>query len=123
MENLEFQIFTFNKFKLLEEKLENVEAIQKKMLAKCDYLDDRLRTQECNSIHMEEKDLKASSKIKSGLDPMRDDIFTLKTCIRQIQISIETQKVELKKNEEKNFKRTKGEDKKEDIIFCANNFH
>ena len=113
MENQEFQNFVLNKFKLLDEKLENVEAIQTKLLAKCEYLDDRLRTQECNSIHMEEKDLKASSEIKSGLNPLRDDIFALKTCIRQIESLIEAQTVELRKNEEKNLKRTKGQDKTE----------
>ena len=86
MEENDFQSLVLNKLKLFDGKLSVIEDNQTKISRKFEYLDDRLKTLECNSMHMDEKDLKASSEIKSGLNPLRNEIFALKTNIRQIEI-------------------------------------
>ena len=117
MEDNDIQSFVLNQLKKFDEKLSIIENNQLKISAKFEYLDDRLKTLECNSIHMDEKDLKASSEIKSGLNPIRNEIFTLKTSIRQTEVSNQTQNENIKRENEKNLKRIKSINKEIENVF------
>ena len=107
MEDHEIQTFVLNQLKNFDEKLSIIESNQLRITTKFDYLDNRLQTLECSFIHMDEKDLKASSEIKSGLNPIRSDIMELKTNIRQVEVLNQARDGEIKKELEKNAKKFK----------------
>ena len=93
MEASEIQAFT--------QRLLMIEANNEKVFAKLENMDDRLRTIECNFIHMDERDMKSSSEIKSGLNPIRNDLFSLKTEFRNMEVTHLSSNQEQKKESDK----------------------
>ena len=100
MEEESMREFVCNKLKIFENSLS-------KMFDKFEYLDNRLQTLECSLMHMDEKDLKASSEIKSGLNPLRSDIMELKTGIREVEVLNQSRDAEIRKESEKTAKKIK----------------
>ena len=70
----------------MEDSVSTILSEIKKIYCKLENFDDRIQTLECSKIYMDEKDLIGSSQIRTGLDPLRKDIFDLKTELKKFDL-------------------------------------
>ena len=91
--------------KAMEDSVSTILREIKKIYCKLENFDDRIQTLECSQIYMDEKDLIGSSQVRTGLDPIRKDIFDLKTELKKFDLKCKNNFSEIKSGNEKTSKR------------------